>query len=119
MRLGTGRPPVVSPRTGAKTKIAGSGGSPDEDHAASPAETSAVEFLISRLVSRSFGAFVNRCSFILVVGLLSGCAHFESRPLSPTQAAADLESRTLNDPGLRSFLEKNLHRDSAAGPARA
>ena len=37
----------------------------------------------------------------------------------PAETAAALESRTLDDPGLRSFLEKNLHRDPGAGPARA
>ncbi len=37
--------------------------------------------------------------------------------MSPEQTAADLESRTLQDPGLTSFLQKNLHRDSTAGAA--
>ena len=52
-------------------------------------------------------------------GLAAGCAHFEPKPVSPAQTAAALESRTLDDPGLRSFLEKNLRRDPAAGPPRA
>ena len=52
-------------------------------------------------------------------GLAAGCAHFEPKPVSPAQTAAVLESRSLDDPGLRSFLEKNLHRDPAAGPGRA
>jgi outer membrane protein, heavy metal efflux system len=52
-------------------------------------------------------------------GLAVGCAHFEPKPISPAQTASALESRTLDDPGLKSFLETNLHRDSAAEPARA
>lgn len=52
-------------------------------------------------------------------GLAAGCAHFEAKPVSPAQTASALENRTLDDPGLRSFLEKNLHRDSAAALARA
>ena len=52
-------------------------------------------------------------------GLAVGCAHFEPQPLAPAQAASALESRALDDPGLAAFLEKNLPRDAAAGPARA
>jgi len=50
---------------------------------------------------------------------LSGCAHFEPRPLSPAQAAADFESRSLDHPGLKHFLEKNLKREMAEWPARS
>jgi outer membrane protein TolC len=52
---------------------------------------------------------------LLSCGLAAGCAHYEPRPVSPERTAAALESRTLQDPGLRSFLEKNLRRDFAAG----
>jgi len=55
---------------------------------------------------------------LLCCGLAVGCAHYQARPVSPEQTAAALESRTLEDPGLRSFIDKNLHRDSAAGPPR-
>ena len=51
-------------------------------------------------------------------GLAVGCAHYEAKPISPAETAYALESRSLDDPGLRSFLEKNLHRDPSAGPAR-
>jgi outer membrane protein TolC len=56
---------------------------------------------------------------LLSCGLAVGCAHYEAKPVSPAQTATSLENRTLDDPGLRSFLEKNLHRDPAAGPAGA
>lgn len=52
-------------------------------------------------------------------GLAAGCAHYEAKPLSPAQTASALENRSLDDPGLRSFLEKNLHREAAAGAPRA
>jgi outer membrane protein TolC len=53
--------------------------------------------------------------FILGIGLsgiciLSGCAHFQSEPISPEKTAARLESRQLDDAGLKVFLEQNLGR---------
>jgi cobalt-zinc-cadmium efflux system outer membrane protein len=42
--------------------------------------------------------------------LLAGCAHFEAKPLSPEQTAAQFEARTLDDPGLKKFVEQNLKR---------
>jgi cobalt-zinc-cadmium efflux system outer membrane protein len=51
--------------------------------------------------------------FILIIALVAGCARFKAQPLSPDQTAAQFESRRLNDPGLRSFLEKNLGRSLA------
>jgi outer membrane protein, heavy metal efflux system len=121
MRLGPSRSPALSPRTGAKTNTAPQlrVGAPNQNRATMPAKPGALEFLISRLVSHSVGAFVNRCSIILFVGLLAGCAHFESRPLSPAQTAADLESRALDNPQLKSFLETNLHRALPEWPVRS
>jgi outer membrane protein, heavy metal efflux system len=43
--------------------------------------------------------------------LLSGCQHFKSEPLSAARGAATLESRSLSDPHLKDFLEKNLDRE--------
>ena len=45
---------------------------------------------------------------ILGIILLAGCAHFQPRPISPEKTAAQLESRRLDDPGLKKFLEQNL-----------
>ena len=45
---------------------------------------------------------------IFAIALVAGCAHFESQPLSPEKTAAQLESRRLDDPGLKKFLEQNL-----------
>jgi outer membrane protein TolC len=53
---------------------------------------------------------------LLLLGGLAGCARFESKPISPAQTAADFESRSLNDPGLKQFLEKNLQRELTPWP---
>jgi outer membrane protein TolC len=50
------------------------------------------------------------------LGALAGCAHFESKPISPAQTAAEFEARSLNDPGLKQFLEKNLQHELAPWP---
>jgi len=43
---------------------------------------------------------------IAASALLAGCQRFQSVPLSPRQSAAALESRSLNNPELRGFVEK-------------
>ncbi len=48
--------------------------------------------------------------------LLAGCAHYQPQPVSPEQTAAMLESRRLDDPGLRTFLEQNLGLPLAGWP---
>jgi outer membrane protein TolC len=47
------------------------------------------------------------CCVPLCLGLLAGCVHYQAQPLSPGWTAAELESRTLSDPGLRAFIEAN------------
>ena len=46
---------------------------------------------------------------VTVAGLcfLAGCAQFEAKPLLPEQTAAQFEARTLDDPGLKRFIEQN------------
>ncbi len=53
-----------------------------------------------------------RAGWALVPTLLffTGCAHYEARPLSPDQTAAQFEARTLDDPGLQKFIEQNRRR---------
>ena len=48
-------------------------------------------------------------SWPLIFGfaLVIGCAHFEPQPISPEKTAAELESRRLDDAGLKKFLEQN------------
>lgn len=43
----------------------------------------------------------------LALGLVSGCAHFQSRPISPVRSLAAYEGRSLTNPGLRTFLAAN------------
>jgi cobalt-zinc-cadmium efflux system outer membrane protein len=47
---------------------------------------------------------------IFGIALLAGCAHFQPQPLAPEKTAAQLESRRLDDDGLKKFLEQNLGR---------
>ncbi|HTI97627.1 MAG TPA: TolC family protein [Dongiaceae bacterium] len=51
---------------------------------------------------------MKRLFLILSCGWLAGCAHYQSQPLAPDKTAAQLESRRLDDPGLKTFLEENL-----------
>ncbi|MGH8584500.1 MAG: TolC family protein [Gammaproteobacteria bacterium] len=53
------------------------------------------------------------------VVLLAGCAHFEPKPLAPAQTAAKLESRTLADAGLRSFVTTNAPELAKQWPRRS
>jgi outer membrane protein TolC len=54
---------------------------------------------------------------IIALALVAGCARFHSQPLSPAETATRLESRSLDNPDLKAFLEKNLHRELTAWPA--
>ncbi len=47
---------------------------------------------------------------LLTIQALSGCAtrRYRPAPISPAQTASRLQGRSLEDPGLREFLEKNL-----------
>ena len=54
---------------------------------------------------------------ILALGLFAGCARFQSQPVSPSDTAARLESRSLDNPSLKSFLETNLNQALPAWPA--
>jgi outer membrane protein TolC len=56
---------------------------------------------------------------IIWLCLLAGCVRFEHQPLSPAETGARLESRSLDSPVLKAFLEKNLHRELTAWPAPA
>ena len=50
---------------------------------------------------------------------MSGCAHYTSKPLVPTQTAAALESRSLADPALRTFMEANLRHPLPEWPLKS
>jgi len=54
---------------------------------------------------------------IIALALAAGCARFQPQPLSPAQTARGLESRSLDNPELKVFLEKNLKRELNPWPA--
>ena len=49
---------------------------------------------------------------------LAGCARFDSRPIAPAETAAQFEQRTLDNPALKLFLERNLHHELTNWAAR-
>lgn len=49
-----------------------------------------------------------RQAVCLLALLLAGCVRFEPKPLDPARTGAELEGRTLADPGLKRFLETHL-----------
>ncbi len=51
----------------------------------------------------------------LGLALVSGCAHFVSRPLSPSESIATFNTRSLTNPGLQAFLADNQVSEPAAG----
>jgi len=60
---------------------------------------------------------LKRWPAIFALVFAAGCARFHSQPLSPADTAAGLESRSLDNPDLKAFLEKNLHRELSTWPA--
>ncbi len=55
------------------------------------------------VVLRRFGA----CALLAsALGAQGGCRHFEPAPISAAESARALEARSLEDPGLRAWLEK-------------
>lgn len=56
-----------------------------------------------------------RWLLVLGLALVSGCAHFVSRPLSPAESIATFYTRSLTNPGLQAFLADNRLPEPAAG----
>lgn len=50
---------------------------------------------------------------------LAACASYHSKPLSSSKTASAFEARTLEDPDLKAFLEKNLQREITPWPPRS
>jgi outer membrane protein TolC len=53
---------------------------------------------------------------IFIACLLTGCAHFESKPLAPEKSAAQLDARRLDDAELKKFVENNSGGESKNWP---
>ncbi|MGA2661903.1 MAG: TolC family protein [Verrucomicrobiota bacterium] len=60
---------------------------------------------------------MKRSLSISLLCFVAGCARFEHQPLSPAETAGKLDSRSLDNPALKSFLEQNLHRAFTEWPA--
>lgn len=58
--------------------------------------------------------------FTLATLSLSGCAvrHYQAAPIVPSETASRLQGRSLDDPGLQSFLEANLGHAVGEWPLR-
>src|SRR5262245_43341289 len=58
-------------------------------------------------------------SFLTGVIALTGCVKFQPQAISPEVTAARLESRSLDSPELKAFLERNLRRELTAWPLKS
>jgi outer membrane protein TolC len=76
-------------------------------------------FAARRLLTLKPHALVECGVFIVLPVLLAGCARYHPEPLAPAQSAERLESRTLTNAALRTFLETNLHHEITPWPAAA
>jgi outer membrane protein TolC len=60
------------------------------------------------------------CLFITAMAAaLSGCAVVPPKPLSPLRMIESFEARTLTDPDLKAFMERNLHQSATPWPPTA
>lgn len=59
---------------------------------------------------------MKRSAIIFFAMISAGCAHFQPQPLVPEKTAAELESRRLDDVGLKKFLEQNLGHELKSWP---
>ena len=59
------------------------------------------------LRSRARRAVATAILVVLAGAALTGCMHYHPKPLAAAKVAADFESRSLADPGLRAFIETN------------
>src|ERR1044071_4888945 len=57
-----------------------------------------------------------RLGAVIFLCCLGGCARFEHRELSAVEMSASLENRSLDNPALKSFLEKDLRHELATWP---
>lgn len=55
----------------------------------------------------------------IVLVLTAGCATFHPKPLSPRETLSSFESRTLENPDLKKFIERNLHHEMKPWPPKS
>src|SRR5574341_439976 len=54
-----------------------------------------------------------------IVTVSAGCVSFQPKPIVPTQTASAFKARTLDNPGLKAFLEANLHHELTPWPMKS
>jgi len=57
-----------------------------------------------------------RSALLAALTLLAGCLSFQPKPILPSETIAAFESRTLDDPSLKRFLEINLQHEVQPWP---
>ena len=76
-----------------------------------PGQEPFVSYMQSNLTSSSELHVCRPAGALLLAALLgfplAGCVHYQAKPLAAAKVAADFESRSLADPGLRAFIETN------------
>jgi len=55
---------------------------------------------------------IKRFLFILVLFSITGCSTFENKPIVPDETALNIENRSLDDPGLKTFINQAYNRPS-------
>ncbi len=53
----------------------------------------------------------------LTTASLIGCATYKPKPLSPTETASSIQNRTLDNPGLREYIQGKLNSQGISGPS--
>jgi outer membrane protein TolC len=59
---------------------------------------------------------LKRWLLFLLLGGLAGCVSYQPQPLAPVQSEKDFRARSLNDPGLREFVQRNFTNPPVAWP---
>jgi outer membrane protein TolC len=70
-------------------------------------------------VPGGWGGWRGPALLAFALAALAGCARFEPKPLAADESAARLESRSLTNEALRSFLETNLQHELKNWPTMA
>src|SRR5580700_11415314 len=63
-------------------------------------------------------ARITKTLLLCVLAVLTGCAHFQPRPLSADTTAAQFDARRLDGPGLRDFITTNFNRPPPVWPLK-
>ena len=68
---------------------------------------------------KRYGLLKMAATPLLMAVAISGCASFIPRPISPVRTASTFEARSLDNPGLKRFLESNLNRKITPWPQKS